>query len=1511
MPGYKEPPKFTGNYTQFVKEVGFWSKVCGLQKKDQGMALALTLRGTPRMLATSLNEDTIYTDDGLGVVLGELKKLYAKDSIDSKFKVLTDLERYERPEDVGVMDYIAEFENLYNLTKDFLGDEVYADYMKAFKLIKNANLSDMDAKIVRSALTDWKYEDAVKSLKRIFGSDGTGLQSTSGICSGREDTLVQVKEEVINYNDGQKKKELRRCYECGKVGHIRSQCYKLKSNTGSGNYNDSGYHRGRGSWRGRGSYRGRGRFNNSARGGYATNYNVDHDDHSYDTFHIDEIYEQFYALNHALLDSGASRTVVGEKWLEHYEHSLDDSMKKSIKVVDTSDCVFRFGDSPSVSHVAKKIPLVIGDSTHYITARVVGIDIPLLISLESMKDMRMTIDFDKDIATIWGEQVNIRSEKGHYLVPLIIDQICLTTVDKLPSAVRLHRAFGHSSSERIIKVLRDCNMHNPQIEKDLKLLDQKCDFCEKFRRRTTNPSVSLLRGKDFNDLICLDLKFITEQAGKSTIVLHVIDHLTKFSAAKILKSKTGEEVVRGLMLAWISLFGPPKRILSDNGLEFCNKDINELCEMLGIDHKSTASYAPFSNGLVERHNSLLANMLKKIKADLKVDTELGLCWAVNAKNTLSNISGYSPYQLTFGKNPNIGGVTSDEPVLLDKTTSQVVGDIINSIQKAREAFIKTDNSNKLKRALKAKVENSPCENFKTGDSIVYRRSIDDSWLQGEVIGQLGATVWIDKGGQSIKAHFTNVRKRNVTINPVKSIVEVKAKEKKKPAAVQTEVRRTTRASTRQVVEEREASLYSDSDDSNHTPSHSKSSDDDDMPELEDNKRSEAELEEETEVVTLVTPAEDQVVQRGEEDGLVQDEESNQQEADVEDVTGDDEERKQKSAVAVATVPDIVQEDVTTEIPNLAVEVKSLVVEPVRIRKRDGCMMLKKNDMISYELDAEKFTVEVMGRSDKVTSRTFKNRFNVIKDKKNIIKVNLDDVKHVEVMREEVMIISEESDSVINLVIPDNRDDPEVQLAKKTELDSLKKFETFEEIRDSGQQAISSKWVIQEKTVGEKRKVKARLVCRGFEDPEEIVNKESPTVDKTSVRMFMSITAMFKWEPRSFDVKAAFLQSEKIDRTVYVKPPRDIKKQGIIWLLKKPLYGLSDSSRNWYFTFKKDLLERGFVISTFDKAVFLYRLDGKLQGILTVHVDDVLYSGTGKMKDICAEVAKKFELSRSEAGALRYVGIDVGVQDGELTMSQLSYMQSLKTADVTDAVKGLNHDVALSDDLKTLYRSLVGKLNWLSCNTRPEIKFDVYRLSSCTAPSVEDLLRVKKTIRKLKHGPQFIIFPKLATDNLTIIVYTDAALGNLDNGISSCKAFIIFLYDGVRCCPVNWATKKITRVCTDTLEAETRALIFGIKHGEAVRESLCEILGVGVACINVKCIVDCLALRRSCYSENNVSDPTLRRVVAAIQQKIKDGKVMLIEWTRSAEMLADTLTKSERVDVVKLARVLETGSFKVE
>ena len=72
---------------------------------------------------------------------------------------------------------------------------------------------------------------------------------------------------------------------------------------------------------------------------------------------------------------------------------------------------------------------------------------------------------------------------------------------------------------------------------------------------------------------------------------------------------------------------------------------------------------------------------------------------------------------------------------------------------------------------------------------------------------------------------------------------------------------------------------------------------------------------------------------------------------------------------------------------------------------------------------------------------------------------------------------------------------------------------------------------------------------------------------------MALSANFHFKLASVDIQAAFLQSKVLDRDVFVEPPSDIKKQGIIWKLNKPLYGLDDASRKFWLRVRDVFLNK--------------------------------------------------------------------------------------------------------------------------------------------------------------------------------------------------------------------------------------------------------------------------------------------------------------------------------------------------
>ena len=114
--------------------------------------------------------------------------------------------------------------------------------------------------------------------------------------------------------------------------------------------------------------------------------------------------------------------------------------------------------------------------------------------------------------------------------------------------------------------------------------------------------------------------------------------------------------------AWIVIFGSPEMSITDNGGEFVNPHFLELSESMNIRILTTAAYSPWSDGLVERHNATLAEMLHRVLADQKTSIEKALAWSLQAKNSLTEVNGFSPSQLALGFNPKMpGNLTNKHP----------------------------------------------------------------------------------------------------------------------------------------------------------------------------------------------------------------------------------------------------------------------------------------------------------------------------------------------------------------------------------------------------------------------------------------------------------------------------------------------------------------------------------------------------------------------------------------------------------------------------------------------------------------------------------------------------------------------------------------------------------------------------------------------------------------------------------------------------------------------------------
>ena len=78
-----------------------------------------------------------------------------------------------------------------------------------------------------------------------------------------------------------------------------------------------------------------------------------------------------------------------------------------------------------------------------------------------------------------------------------------------------------------------------------------------------------------------------------------------------MKKATGAAVANFIQEHIITRFKIPKRLISDNGTSFINKDMKNLIEAYYIKHGRSTPYYPQGNGQTETTNRVILKILKK------------------------------------------------------------------------------------------------------------------------------------------------------------------------------------------------------------------------------------------------------------------------------------------------------------------------------------------------------------------------------------------------------------------------------------------------------------------------------------------------------------------------------------------------------------------------------------------------------------------------------------------------------------------------------------------------------------------------------------------------------------------------------------------------------------------------------------------------------------------------------------------------------------------------------------
>ena len=237
------------------------------------------------------------------------------------------------------------------------------------------------------------------------------------------------------------------------------------------------------------------------------------------------------------------------------------------------------------------------------------------------------------------------------------------------------------------------------------------------------------------ELVCMDYLSLEESKGGYPYILVITDHFTRFAQAIPTRNQTARTTAEAFYHHFITYYGIPTRIHTDQGANFEGKLMKELCNITGMTKSRTTPYHPMGNGVCERFNRSLLDMLGTLQPTLKSNWKAHVGPLVHAYNcTRHESTGQSPYFLMFGREPRLPidlafGINQPE----QKNMTKYVTELREKIKRAYD--LACTSSEKAKRKQKEGYDlKARGNNIMVGDRVLVKivafdgkHKIQDRW----------------------------------------------------------------------------------------------------------------------------------------------------------------------------------------------------------------------------------------------------------------------------------------------------------------------------------------------------------------------------------------------------------------------------------------------------------------------------------------------------------------------------------------------------------------------------------------------------------------------------------------------------------------------------------------------------------------------------------------------------------------------------------------------------------------
>ena len=1049
--------------------------------------------------------------------------------------------------------------------------------------------------------------------------------------------------------------------------------------------------------------------------------------------------------------------------------------------------------------------------------------------------------------------------------------------------MQIHKNLGHPSNERLAKALRNAG-HRPEMVQAA--FDLVCPSCLTNMPPKHQRPGSLKPMIDFNHKIYIDGISWHNSAKENFFLYHVLDAGSNFHVAFCAPSHTAKDMIQLLSQHWISWAGYPAEITHDSGTEFVSENFSQFCQQYGIKATVTNPEAHWQSGKIERHGRFLQEMLQRIDTELPISSYTDLQAALNqctqAKNSMIIRHGYSPEVIVFGKSSRLpGSIMSDESIPSHMTAVQEPEELhpkgfkhlLQLREVARKAFHTADNSDSIRRAMlkRSCPERGP---FNPNSWVMIWRttpSKTQEWIgpQRVIIQDSNHTVWTTQSGKLYRSAPENVRHAHPN--------EGDREDGLLPEDITSIQQQITRMNQElpSIPETEEINNPIEPEIPHDPIIHQERSDSDysvPSPVGQPDHEPEIESRQVSEAVEGATSSNDpespdfQLLCIEEADALN---------------TSECQDLAWKCEFDVK-IPE------TTQVENLTPE--------------ESCILLATS--------AKKQRTEV--RLHELTQQE---------------KEQFEQAKAAEVAN---WIQTKTLTKVLRHQIPES------QILK------CRWILTWKPVDPVGSNAG--------KSAEPNYKAKARLVVLGYLDPKiEEIPRDSPTLNKTSRMLILQSISSHGWTLKSFDIKAAFLQGQpQSDRIMAVEPVPEIRKAmqmapDEVGQLNKGAYGLIDAPYLWYKALVGELTKLGLETSPFDPCVFILRgpkntpQEGKLLGIVGIHVDDGIYGGTPEFQQVMDKLEQKYAFGSKRSSAFTFTGIELTQKhDHSIVLSQSAYVRKIQSISI-EAHRKTQPELPVNETERGHLRGLIGSLQYAATNTRPDLSSRLSLLQSeINSANIETLQSANRLLHEAKryHDVTVTIKP-IPTKNFRFMAFSDASFASTKKPDSHAGSIIVGTHEDINNnmqCPISplaWGSKKIQKVVTSTLSAETTSLATALDQMAWIRlhwqwlhdpkvqwrnpdSALLQLdPAISVSTVHENqdvAVTDCKSLFDliTRTAPPSCSEFRVQLMARSIKESLKEG--IQLRWVHTGAQLADALTKAMQAHFLR--ETLQLGQYRL-